>query len=383
MNDFPLVSIITPSFNQGRFIEKTIQSVLEQDYPNIEYIVMDGGSSDNTINILKRYENNLQWVSEVDKGQTDAINKGFLRAKGEILCWLNSDDTYAPGAIRKAVEHFVKHPDVMMVYGEGTEIDEQGHYIHRFPYTRKYDLWALIYIWDYILQPTTFFRADIFKKIDLPDVNLHWCMDWDLWIRIGSRFNVDYVDYVFANSRIHSATKTESGGMKRLREITSILRKYGKRRWPLGVFLYGVDSFETMCKQKSPILFCFIRIIFKFLRAMLAKIQYSYQGIYTDNWLGKRAHFMFPVLERLKSITLEMETLDVTSLLPNGFELQIGQDKRTYEISRPGVFALDIPVTERGSCPIEIDLLFKKHFKPTNDKRKLTSVLRKITLTYH
>lgn len=122
----PLVSIVTPSYNQGRYIEKTIRSVLNQDYPDLEYIVVDGGSTDHTLDILRKYEGRIRWVSERDGGQSEAVNKGFRMSRGEILGWLNSDDTYCPGAVRQAVTFLMEHPSVAMVYGDGYEIDEQG-----------------------------------------------------------------------------------------------------------------------------------------------------------------------------------------------------------------------------------------------------------------
>src|SRR5438128_8552250 len=128
----PLVSIVTPSYNQGRFIEDTIRSVLAQDYPNLEYIVVDGGSTDHTLDVLRRYEGRLRWVSEPDRGQSEAINKGFRMARGEIVSWLNSDDTYVPGAIGKAVAHLGARPEVVMVYGEGYLLDEGGRVTRRF-----------------------------------------------------------------------------------------------------------------------------------------------------------------------------------------------------------------------------------------------------------
>ena len=127
----PLVSIVTPSYNHGRYIEETIQSVLNQDYPNLEYLVIDGGSSDNTVEILKKYEGRLTWISEKDRGQADAINKGFRMANGEILAWLNSDDTYLPGAVQHSVRYLEAHSEVAMLYGEGYHIDAEGEFIER------------------------------------------------------------------------------------------------------------------------------------------------------------------------------------------------------------------------------------------------------------
>ncbi len=137
----PLVSIITPSFNQGHFIEETIQSVLDQDYPNIEYLVIDGGSTDNTVEILRKYEGRLKWISEPDGGQSHAINKGFRMARGEIVAWLNSDDTLLPGAITKAAGHLAANRETMMVYGEGYLMDHHSQITGRFPATEPFNLW--------------------------------------------------------------------------------------------------------------------------------------------------------------------------------------------------------------------------------------------------
>ena len=377
----PLVSVITPSFNQGRFIKETIESVLGQDYPNIEYLVIDGGSTDNTLEILRKYGDRLTWVSESDKGQTDAINKGFRRARGEIVCWLNSDDTYEPGAISRAVEYFLAHPDVMMVYGEGNEIDDAGGLIQRFPATQEFDLWALIYIWDYILQPTTFFRKKIFDEIDLPDENLHWCMDWDLWIRIGRRFKIAYVDYVFANSRLYAATKTGSGGVKRLQEIAYVMRKYGKKRYPLGVFIFGEDTLETICRQRFPLLFRIFKPVFYASRVLLTGIQSRYQGYYKDKWLGRRVQFLFPRLKHIAGVSFKLEMMENPVLMPMTVEIKVdGLQSKRVVIEKPGKLDIEVPVGSPEKGPVELQLDFNKTFKPAHGRRRLTCLLHEIRI---
>src|SRR5207253_836839 len=140
----PLVSIITPSYNQGRFIRATIESVLGQDYPNIEYIIMDGGSKDETASIAREYSRRLTFISERDRGQSDAINKGFRMARGEIVSWLNSDDIILPGAVRSAVEAFERVPSAGAVYGDGYLIDLVGNVNSRFPSNEPFHLWYII-----------------------------------------------------------------------------------------------------------------------------------------------------------------------------------------------------------------------------------------------
>lgn len=207
---YPRVSIITPSLSQGAFIEETIKSVLSQDYPHIEHIIVDGGSSDNTLDILEKYGDRTTWISEPDRGQADAVNKGFRMAKGDILGWLNSDDTYNPGAIRTAVEYLTQHPEVVMVYGDAYYIDREGRITGKYstePF--RFERLAESCI---ICQPTVFIRAEVFKRIGELDVNLQFCMDYDYWIRIGKCYPSAKIAYLkgryLANSRMHSETKT-------------------------------------------------------------------------------------------------------------------------------------------------------------------------------
>jgi len=208
MANIPLVSIITPSFNQARFLEATIQSVLSQDYPRLEYIIVDGGSNDGSLNIIQKYAPRLAgWVSEPDRGQTDAINKGFARARGEILAWLNSDDTYQPGAVSAAVKFLQEHPQVGLVYGDANYIDETGRVIGKFPAAQT-DLRRLRRGYVHIPQQAAFFRADLWRAVGPLDVSFYFAMDYDLWVRIAKRAAVRYVPQTWANFRIHASGKT-------------------------------------------------------------------------------------------------------------------------------------------------------------------------------
>ena len=232
------VSVITPSLNQGKLIERTIQSVLSQRFPELEYVVFDGGSTDGTIEILKRYDGEMVWVSEKDKGQTNAVNKGILATSGEIIGWLNSDDIYFPGALKMACEYFELHPEADIIYGKAYHIDERDQIIE--PYlTQSWNFDDLKNVC-YICQPSVFFRRRVVKKFGLLAESLHYCMDYEYWLRLGGGgAKFFYLDYFLAGSRFYSNTKTLRNRIEVHMEINSMMReRFGKvpDRW---VFNYA------------------------------------------------------------------------------------------------------------------------------------------------
>ncbi len=209
MPNLPLVSIITPSFNQARYLEATINSVLGQDYPRIEYIIVDGGSTDESAAIIKKHEARIAWwVSEQDKGQTDAINKGFNRATGDILAWINSDDTYNPGAVSAAVKYLLENPEVAMVYADCNFIDENDKVIGKFNAAQT-DYRRLREGYVHIPQQTMFFRAKYWKELGPLDPSFYFAMDYDLWTRIAAHAPFKYLaGQTWANFRLHTSGKT-------------------------------------------------------------------------------------------------------------------------------------------------------------------------------
>jgi len=201
MCEWPLVSIVTPSLNQGRFIEDTLRSVLSQDYPRIEYLVVDGGSTDGTIAILGRYDAKLRWISEPDDGQGAAINKGLRLTSGEIVGWLNSDDVYEPQAVSAAVAHLRQHPETALVYGDATLIDVESNDIGPCSHVEPVNLDRLVHEGDYIVQPAAFFRRSAFAEVGGLDESLHWALDYDLWLKIARRFPIAYIPRKLARAR--------------------------------------------------------------------------------------------------------------------------------------------------------------------------------------
>jgi glycosyltransferase involved in cell wall biosynthesis len=256
-NSFLKISVVTPSYNQAQFLEQTILSVLGQEYPNLEYFIMDGGSTDSSVEIIKKYEDRLvSWVSEKDGGQSQAINNGFKKATGDILLWLNSDDMLLPNAFRIMNEEVTRH-------GEGVYF---GNCIH-FAETNKLTTWGSNSVeaaktndlrnLDYIIQPTSFWSRTVYEKVGMLSETLHWGFDWDWFLR-AKIINIPFypLNRAICLYRFHEAHKTGQGSEKRINELLSIYRKYNpdksnlfellmnekKKRNPSPYFLQNVFS---------------------------------------------------------------------------------------------------------------------------------------------
>lgn len=207
----PKVSIITPSYNQAGFLEQTIQSVLSQGYPNLEYCVVDGGSTDGSQAIIQRYADRMAWwVSEKDSGQGEAINKGFARATGEIVAWLNSDDLYQPGAIQAAVQALEENPGAGMVFSDVLAINGAGAPIN----TMRYGDWGLddLLTFHIIGQPGVFMRRAALEQAGYLDLSYHWLLDHELWLRVAQQASMRHVRAVWASARFHAEAKNVAHG---------------------------------------------------------------------------------------------------------------------------------------------------------------------------
>ena len=218
----PLVSIITPSYNQARFLEDTIQSVLRQEYPKLEYIIIDGGSSDGSQEIIRTYDDRLAWwVSEPDRGQADAINKGFRRAKGEIVAWLNSDDLYLPGAVSSAVEILGRQPQAGMVYGDAVSANAEGKLLNEL----RFEDWEVADLLQFkiICQPAVFMRRSALEQVGYLDPSYHFFLDHQLWIRLAREFPLVYQPEFWAVSRYHPAAKNVTMAVNSGAEVYRIL----------------------------------------------------------------------------------------------------------------------------------------------------------------
>jgi glycosyltransferase involved in cell wall biosynthesis len=235
MNELIKISIVTPSYNQGEFIERTILSVINQTYKNIEYIVIDGGSTDNTMDILNKYRDKIDIiVSEKDKGQSDAINKGFRLATGKLAGWLNSDDILYPDCVEKMVELYHTHPDGSIYYPSTVDFVDRDE---KLLFKKTHKITGRNYLLNCnsaVIQQGSFYNSDYLKKINYVDQEIYYCMDLDLWIRLLNHGKIYYFEGDSLSAyRVWESTKTSSGGKKFLKNIRQTLDKYGAKKFSL------------------------------------------------------------------------------------------------------------------------------------------------------
>lgn len=235
MSTIPKLSIVTPSFNQASYIEETLRSVSNQQYPFLEHLVIDGVSTDGTVEILKPYSalpewKHLRWISEPDRGQSDAINKGFRMATGDIIGWLNSDDLYEPNCLSRVSDFFAQNHDVDFVYGDYLIVDKTGA-----PLILKKEIdfdWDIMLCGlNYIAQPNVFFRRRVFDTLGYLDDSLHYVMDYEFWLRAASKgFRFQHIPAALAACRWHLDAKTVSGNPRIEQELRSVRDRYWDKR---------------------------------------------------------------------------------------------------------------------------------------------------------
>jgi len=242
------ITVITPSFNQGAFIERTIRSILEQEFDGeLEYLIIDGGSTDNTIEILKKYEDRLSWISEKDNGLADAVNKGFRMATGEIIGWLNSDDLYRPGTLKLVADFFSHHPECMWLYGKCRIIDENDREIYKGVTTYKNLLlntfsYGRLMTENYISQPAVFFRKKLVEEAGELRTDLRFAMDYDLWLRFGKLYPAAVVRGYISDFRRHSGSLSENYTARQFAEQYEVAKANGANALQLAVHKFNVSK---------------------------------------------------------------------------------------------------------------------------------------------
>jgi Glycosyl transferase family 2 len=386
----PLVSVVTPSLNQGRFIGDALASVAGQDYAHVEHIVVDGGSKDETREAVEPFLGRITWVSEPDRGQSDALNKGFRLARGEILTWLNADDLLYPDAIGRVVSAFEQHPGAGLVYGAGRYLDESGAMIADYKPVPHWGHWELANIVDFVFQPAGFFSRAAFADVGPVREDLDYTMDWDIFLRIAGRFNVVCLEGPpLAGARQHGSMKTLTGGLLRLAEIWRLATSHSGRRVPPSALLYTVQwAFTTMRSAAYRVDRGLDAFPMPGSRDWLATAEDRLTNaiyrrlpiVHYDGWAGRRVRTELPP---------GGSEIVITGMIPEW--IPIDQQCLTFRLEgrvvrrtavEPGTFEIRLPAPAGG--PVEIQIDASRSFVPERcgfpegDLRKLAWMVGEI-----
>jgi glycosyltransferase involved in cell wall biosynthesis len=392
VDEYPTVSVVTPSLNMGRFLEETIQSVLGQDYPHIEYCVMDGDSTDGTQDILRKYEGKLRYRSGKDGGQASAINRGFAESSGEVFAYLNADDTYLPGAVGTAVGHLRANRNAGAVYGEAYYTTEDGGMAGRYP-TERFDYERLNRNC-FICQPAAFMTREAFAGVGGMNDTLHYAPDYDLWIRMAQSYPLFKVDDYLATSRMHQANKTLGSRRRIYKEIISLAKKhfaYVPYDWTFGFASYmlnrGAGFFEQ--PRATPVTYLVTLALGLYYNprqmgrygkewATQLGIGAEFTGRWSDGWISKRYLFEKSVPGDCVSIRLTGRHI---APFRSGLSLAMSVNGRLaarIQVRQNGSFTFETecPPGDRGNNVV-VELRSSKTFRPVagGDYRKLSCLI--------
>ena len=394
VSDWPKVGISTPSYNMAHYIEQTIDSVLSQDYPHIDYVVMDGGSKDNTVEILKKYGDRIRWRSERDNGQADAINKGWHNVSGDLYTFLNADDTYLPGAVSTMAKHFREKPHAGMIYGEAYHTRENGEIIDRY-HTQPFEFSTLSQNC-YICQPAAFMSRQAFVEVGMINASMQFSIDYELWMRIAKSYPVFKVDDYIATSRMYMDNKTLSSRRRVYQESIGVVKHhydYVPHEWVNAYACYlcdGKDQFfdrSTTSLQShalSLLLGCYYnrRQLKRYWRewCKLTGFAETFEGRWDDGWISKRYLKNVDINERSQSIRIEGKHWAPISALQLTVTLD-GKKLQEAALEAAGPFHLDItvPADARGRrCELAIEASKTWSPRANGEYRKLSCVIDKI-----
>ncbi len=393
IKEWPKFGIVTPTYNMGQYLEETIESILSQDYPHLDYVVMDGGSKDNTVEILKKYEGRLRWKSEKDKGQGDAVNKGWHATTGGIFTFLNADDTYLPGALASIAKHFRDKPNAGLIYGEAYHVHQDGKVIDRYP-TNPFDLETLSEQC-YICQPAAFMNYDAFGAAGMINTQLHFALDYELWMRIARLYPVYKVDDYLATSRMYMDNKTLANRRRVYQEILSSVKAhygYVPFQWVNGYACYLVDRKDQFFDRSKPTLISHglglalgsyynRRNVGRYLNEWRKStgVFGSFDGRWDDGWISK-------CYQRPIAVSKSAKRLRITGQhnAPLRLRLTVKLNGAVLKQSSlaPGPFdlAMDCPDSARGQrCRLEIEA--NGTWRPSSeDRRKLSCIIDRIEM---
>ena len=391
VEEWPRMGIVTPTYNMAEFLEETIESVLSQNYPNLDYVVMDGGSKDGTVEILRKYDGKLRWCSERDGGQGDAINKGWHALSGDIFAYINADDTYLPNTLSTVAGHFKRNPGVGMIYGEAYHVDVTGKIIDRYP-TQPFDLETLNNQC-YVCQPAAFLLREAYANAGMIDVNMHYALDYDLWIRVAKRYGVRKVDEYYATSRMHMDNKTLSSRRKVYQEIIGTVRReygYVPYEWINGYACYLLDKKDQYFDRSKPSLRSYALSLALGAYHNPHNLQRywaewrrmtGFGGQFTahweDGWISRR--YESDLLVDANTVNLRITGKHIAPI--DNLQLRIQLDGRTLDekkvpSSGPFTFDVEIPKNARGKqCRLLIEANRTWRPRANGDYRQLSCII--------
>jgi glycosyltransferase involved in cell wall biosynthesis len=387
VQSWPSITVVTPSFNQAQFIGGTIESVLSQKYPHLEYVVVDGGSTDGTVELLRSYDGRLRWLSEPDRGQGDAVNKGVRLGHGDIIGWLNSDDTYWPGALEHAALTFRRRGQAAVVYGDANHVLEDGSLYGPYP-TASFDYSGLAERC-FICQPAAFIRRQAFDEVGGLDIGLAYCMDYDLWIRLGRGHSLVYLPAVLANSRLHKDAKTLARRRHVYREILrTVSRHYGYVPY-LWVHKYTNyllrRSKDQIFEAHASTLPVFLTTLVlgvlgnrrhpgstsRFLADAARRVGYrlrlpsvTFQGRWADGWISRRYVTTVELRPGADRLTIRGRH-HMPAAPPLRLEILVNNRLAGEHVLRePGPFEVEVPTPHRRGGTVLVAIVTDRGFRP-------------------
>jgi glycosyltransferase involved in cell wall biosynthesis len=398
----PSISIVTPSYNQASFLEQAICSVLDQGYSNLEYIIIDGGSTDESIEIIKKYTKHLTyWVSEKDAGQSDGINKGLRRAKGEIVAWLNSDDYYLPNIFGNVAEAYLQFPNASFYFGDGYRVNKAGNIKSGFLTSKplKFNREGFIYGLNYILQPASFMNRKHLASINYLNPSLKYGMDSDLWIRLSELAEPLFINQFLAASREYGDTKTSTGLFERIEELRKIAEQHSGCPMTPGVLFYFCGTLKEFCKD-SPEMFSLSYInsidkLWKHSGQLMTQFGVKADGfpptgstalgIHEDGWISETFTVLFE--EKNEIAWLEI-TLEAPNWLPSEYIEIIAKqgflNKKKFLLKRGESKKYYLKLNKkRGRICFSLAPSFApiQLFPKSNDDRNLVCLCKSLQLT--
>lgn len=392
----PRVSVVTPTLNMARFLRQTVDSVLSQDYPHLDYLVMDGGSTDGTVELLRSYGERLRFVSGPDGGQGDAVNRGFKDTSGHVFAFLNADDTYRAGAVAAAARGFLERPGAGVVYGDGVHVDEHGRELAPYP-TRDFDPDSLSRRC-IICQPAAFMARPALERVGLLDPSLRVALDWDLWIRLARDHRFARIPGVLATSRMHEANKTLGERRVLYREGAQLLRRhygYVPLEWLHGqaqFLLQGVDQFYARSRPNAASRALALALAVGHNPRRLGRVLSEwatdaglrdYSGRWEDGWISRRFVEEVDVPQACERVRVEARH---QALIPEPLEVSVHLDGTTVARARRrehGSFELvgECPPRARGRRA-RLEIVANRTWRPRarGDRRRISCVIDSVEL---